>query len=175
LIPLIVGQLGAAATAVGSARPGYTIARPHGAGNLRCSPQRRDGVANYALAAAIGKRPAAGEAVDLVEPWLESATRYDCAPSRCGCCTCLACEGRSRRPGGRGSAAVALDRLARTLEAAPIAQGQLALAEHWAKAGKSTAPAKPPMRRISIYQRLGCDALAKKAPSDAPDQVRNAV
>jgi hypothetical protein len=66
--------------------------------------------------------------------------------------------------------------LAGTLEAWPtIAQAQLALAEHWSKAGKFDRAGEAADAAISIYQRLGCDALAQKAQAMRQIKFGNAV
>jgi len=166
LIPAVVGQLGAALTAVGSHDQAIRLARPHGGGNLRCSATTRTAFANYALAAAYrGERPAARRR----SIW--SSHARECDPlrtsrhPRCGLLHLLGVlKGDQGDPAAAGSAAVALDRnLPGRWEAmATIAQGQLALASigrkpKFDRAGRSADAA------ISIYQRLGCDALAQKA------------
>jgi class 3 adenylate cyclase/tetratricopeptide (TPR) repeat protein len=177
LIPLIVGQLGAALTAVGSHDQAIRLLDRMVRESKVLGHNAATAFANYALAAAYREAGRQQEAVDLVEPWLESAARYGLRAIEMRLLHLL---GVLKGDQGDPAAAEALlsrsIELARTLEAWPtIAQGQLALAEHWAKAGKFDRAGEAADAAISIYQRLGCDALAQKAQAMRQIKFGNAV
>jgi tetratricopeptide (TPR) repeat protein len=177
LIPLIVGQLGAALTEVGSHDQAIRLLDRMVRESKVLGHNAATAFANYALAAAYREVGRQQEAVDLVEPWLESATRYGLRAIETRMLHLL---GVLKGDQGDATAAEALlsrsIELAGTLEAWPtIAQAQLALAEHWSKAGKFERAGEAADAAISIYQRLGCAGLAEKAQALRQVKFGNAV
>jgi class 3 adenylate cyclase/predicted ATPase len=177
LLPLIVGQLGAALTEVGSHDQAIRLLDRMVRESKVLGHNAATAFATYALAAAYRAVGRHQEAVDLVEPWLESATRYGLRAIEMRLLHLL---GMLKGDQGEPAAAEALlsrsIELAKTLEAWPtIAHGQLALAEHWAKAGEPVRASEATDAAISIYQRLGCAALAQKAQASRQVKFGNAV
>lgn len=177
LIPLLVGQLGAALTEVGSHDQAIRLLDRMVRESRVLGHIAGTAFANYALAAAYREAGRQQEAVDLVEPWLESATRYGLRAIETRLLHLL---GVLKGDQGDPAAAEALlsrcMELAGTLEAWPtIAQAQLSLAEHWAKAGEPARANDAADAAISIYQRLGCAALAEKAKAMRQVSLGNAV
>ena len=164
-IPLIVGQLGAALTATGSHDQAIRLLDRVVQESQVLGHSAATAFANYALAAAYREAGRHQEALDLVEPCLHTATRYGFRGVEMRLLHLLGMLNADLSDAH--AAEVLLSRsieLARNLEAWPnIAQGQLAQAENWLKAGKLARAAEAVDSAISIYERLGCDTLAKKA------------
>jgi class 3 adenylate cyclase/tetratricopeptide (TPR) repeat protein len=177
LIPLIVGQLGAALTEVGSHDQAIRLLDRMVRESKVLGHNAATAFANYALAMAYREAGRQQEAIDLVEPWLESAARFGLRGIETRLLHLLGVLKGDQ--GDQAGAEALLSRsieLAGTLEAWPtIAQAQLALAEHWSKAGKFDRAGEAADAAISIYQRLGCDALAQKAQAMRQIKFGNAV
>jgi len=176
LIPLMVGQLGAALTELGSHDQAIRLLDRMVRESSVLGHNAGTAFANYALAAAYREAGRHQEAVDLVEPWLENATRYGLRATETRLLHLL---GVLKGDQGDPAAEALLSRcieLAATLEAWPtIAQAQLSLAEHRAKAGEPARANDAADAAISIYQRLGCAALAAKAQAMRQVSLGNAV
>lgn len=164
-IPLIVGQLGAALTATGSHEQAIRLLDRVVRESRVLGHSAATAFANYALASAYREAGRHQEALELVEPGLATAAEYGFRGVET---RLLHLFGVLKADQADPAAAEALllrsIELARTLEAWPnIAQGQLALAEHWSKTGDLARATDAADSAISIYERLGCDALAVKA------------
>jgi class 3 adenylate cyclase len=176
-IPLIVGQLGAALTAVGSHDQAIRLLDRVVRESQVLGHNAATAFANHALALAYREAGRHQEAIALVEPWLESAARYGLRAVEMRFLHLL---GVLKADQGEAAAAEALlsrsIELANSLEAWPtVAQAQLALAEHWSKAGEIAHANAAADAAISIYQRLGCDGLAQKAQALRQMNLGNAV
>jgi tetratricopeptide (TPR) repeat protein len=176
-IPLIVGQLGAALTAVGSHDQAIRLLDRVVRESQVLGHNAATAFANHALASAYREAGRHQEAVALVEPWLESAARYGLRAVEMRFLHLL---GVLKADQGETAAAEALlsraIELAQTLEAWPtVAQAQLALAEHWSKSGEAARANEAADAAISIYQRLGCAALAENAQAMRQVSFGNAV
>lgn len=163
-IPLIVGQLGAALMAVGSHDQAIRLLDRVVQESQVLGHSAATAFANYALAAAYREAGRHQEALDLVEPCLRTATRYGFRGVEMRLLHLLGMLNADLSD--THAAEILLSRsieLARNLEAWPhVAQGQLAQADNWLKAGKLARAAEAVDSAISIYEKLGCDTLAKK-------------
>jgi tetratricopeptide (TPR) repeat protein len=117
------------------------------------------------LAAAYREAGRHQEALDLVEPCLRTATRYGFRGVEMRILHLLGVLNGDRSDVHTAEALLSRSvELARTLEAWPnVAQGQLSLADVLRKAGERARAAEAVDSAISIYEKLGCGTLAKKA------------
>jgi tetratricopeptide (TPR) repeat protein len=163
-IPLIVGQLGAALTATGSHDQAIRLLDRVVRESQVLGHSAATAFANYALAAAYREAGRHQEALDLVEPCLRTVTRYGFRGVEMRLLHLLGILNADLSDAH--AAEVLLSRsieLARNLEAWPnIAQGYLALADNRLKAGEPARAMEAADSAISIYEKLGCDTLAKK-------------
>jgi tetratricopeptide (TPR) repeat protein len=120
---------------------------------------------NYALAAAYREAGRHQEALALIEPCLDTARRYGLRGIEVRVLHLLGVLNGDRSDPGAAEALLSRSvELAKVLEAWPnVAQGQLSLADILLKAGEHARAAEAVDCAISIYEKLGCGTLAKKA------------
>ncbi|MEA2882262.1 MAG: hypothetical protein QOH32_1518 [Bradyrhizobium sp.] len=164
-IPLIVGQLGAALTATGSHDQAIPLLDRVVRESQVLGHSAATAFGNYALAAAYREAGRHQEALDLIEPCLDTARRYGLRGIEVRVLHLLGVLNGDRSDPGAAEALLSRSvELAKILEAWPnVAQGQLSLADILLKAGEHARAAEAVDCAISIYEKLGCGTLAKKA------------